>query len=244
MLTQYGIRLEHTRDAIQLRACQYKWLVIVVSSISVVNLAAATIFQGWPAVTGWLLLPMAVAVFYAMDRRAVSKWRMAILADWASMNLDLATLCSMLTQAPGLPADTLAGMLATLPRWPADAEPVQRTASIALWHCLEAVIGFTIWFRAIAWVWAAAAIAAALRFGPAAVLGLAAIPAAIGFLHLSCRAALARADAAYEAAAIVDRTGTKEAGKQTQGDRWEALRRACFATPDIPRWLHVEHGPR
>jgi hypothetical protein len=243
MASTYPAVNELTRQTLQQRSAQYKWLVIAITCTAITSLLTAVWSTRLAAVIGALLLP-AIALFHALDQRAIATWRAVILAGWSGGEIDIGILIGMLKQVRGLPSHTLAGMIETLPPWPGEATTAQRNASIELRRGIEQAFGVAVWARFVALSWATLSIAAALLVAPISLIALAAVPAALWILRRRGEFAVERALADFDSAGIADQTATQSAITPAAIASWTALRRACFATPDIPRWLHVEHGPR
>ncbi len=121
----YARAITLLRDAVSDRARLYRGLVIAVVSFGAMLVGVAWLTRSWAALTGLLALPVGVLVFAAADLRRVNRWRDELLIHWCRGELELAILKDAAKHVPGLPAETVAGLLDHLPAWPCVAVPPQ-----------------------------------------------------------------------------------------------------------------------
>lgn len=195
----YSLAMDAARDTIVRRSRQYKWLVMGVSVVGVSGVLTAIVSVSLLPLTVVLALPAAVTGFFALDLRAVQRWRHAVLAAWVDGELQLDLLASTLKQVPTLPAQTVAGMLETLPAWPGEHVPLPARPALAR---LQDALARGAMQRLVALGFAmgagAAALVAALIAGPPWLAGGLAVPllwlawdmAAQWRVRCSCRRAL------------------------------------------------------
>jgi len=173
----YAEVLDATRESLTTRAAHYRWLVIACALLCAVAVSAALVFRQWTWLLAMLLLPAAVMAFFAADTLAVQFWCLSVLERWCRHELQLDTLAKMLRQAPGLPSESLEGMIGALPRG-VDSAPdaVRPLLSLAQAMAAQTVAE---WFlgRAVAWMLGLTVLCAALMAH--AVAGLAMLPAAL-----------------------------------------------------------------
>lgn len=124
MPSAYSVAIDGVRETIVQRSRQYKWLVIGVSVAGAACVLTAIISGSLQPLMAVLALPAAVTGFFALDLRAVQRWRRRVLADWVQGELQLDLLATTLKQVPTLPAQTVAGMLEMLPAWPGEQVPL------------------------------------------------------------------------------------------------------------------------
>ena len=170
MHNAYTAAIDTLRDTVVQRSHRYKWLVIVVSVGAIASAGVAVVLSRALPLLGGLALPALVAAFFALDLHAVQRWRRGVLQAWAAGELQLALLPPMLQKLPHLPAATVAGMLETLPTWPAQLPPARRDALLREQAMLAGIALQSLVVRAIAWALMAAAIVAAVLTGQAAWL--------------------------------------------------------------------------
>lgn len=111
----YAVVIDATRLALTERAAAYRNLVVVVVLIVVVAVALAIGAGRWWPLSILSALPAAVLTFAWRDAALLRRWRAAILQAWSANALRLDVLAMTLRQVPGLPPETLAGMLTALP---------------------------------------------------------------------------------------------------------------------------------
>lgn len=191
----YAALLDATRDTLTARAARYRSLVVVVSLLTLAGFAFAWTVGSLGGVALWALLPGAVLAFTALDARAVDQWRALALQPWVQGTLSLGLLISTVRKVPGLPVETIEGMLGTLPNWSDSAIPRPAREALA---ALQVTIGRT------------ATAAQALRCAVGVAAGIAAmasllmrsawpltawlvLPAAAALMHRALDAKLARA---------------------------------------------------
>lgn len=175
MQSAYAVAMDAARDTLVIRARQYKWLVVLVSLGGLATLLAAAVLQSWWALLAWSGLPAIVTAFFALDMRAVQRWRAHVLAAWRSDALQIDLLGSTLQKVPTLPASTVLGMLETLPTWPGNSVPLPSRPALLRAQALLA--GFALQgllLHSLAWALAAAALAIAVSSAAWAWLALAA----------------------------------------------------------------------
>lgn len=114
-VSPYRTAIDRTARVIERRATFYRNLVVTVVLIGVASLAVALVARSLAALAGVLFVVPACGLFFHQDARLLNGWRSDVLARWAGGNLDLAALRDALHAHPGLPRDTLDGMLGTLP---------------------------------------------------------------------------------------------------------------------------------
>lgn len=111
----YASALDRTARTIERRATQHRNHVIAVVLVTSAGLALAVIARSWQALAGLLLLVPVSGGFFVQDLAAVDRWRSELLAAWARGELELAGFRAAACAQPGLPPETLAAMLTTLP---------------------------------------------------------------------------------------------------------------------------------
>jgi hypothetical protein len=114
-VSAYRTAIDRTARVIERRARFYRNLVVAVVLIGVASLAVALLARSLAGLAGVLFLVPACGFFVHADARLLNDWRSGVLARWARGELDLAALRPALHAHPGLPRDTLDGMLGTLP---------------------------------------------------------------------------------------------------------------------------------
>lgn len=117
-MSPYRTAIDGTARVIERRAAFYRNLVVAVVVIGVASAAVALVARSLAGLTGILFLVPACGCFFHLDARLLNRWRSDVLACWSSGELDLAALRHALNALPGLPRDTLNGMLVTLPSTP------------------------------------------------------------------------------------------------------------------------------
>lgn len=123
MQSPYARLIDATRDTVQARAGQYKRLVMCIALGFIAVAAAALVLRQWPMLWAWALAPCAVITFFIADARSVQAWRQAVLQAWCAGEVRLDILAPTLRQVPGLPPQTVEGMLACLPQAMLDDAP-------------------------------------------------------------------------------------------------------------------------
>lgn len=111
----YPEALELTARTIRLRARRYRILAVGIAAISIASIGwAAFAGRWWPLLCLLFVFP-ACAIFFHADETLVSRWRHPIVDWWAEGRLDLKAFRSALEGVPSIPANTLTGMLQTIP---------------------------------------------------------------------------------------------------------------------------------
>jgi hypothetical protein len=171
MASAYAEAIDATRDAIVDRARLYKRLVIAVSLAGVAAFGALLAGQAGGLLAFAALMPATVLGFSLLDALAVQRWRARLLGPWIDGRLQLDIFLRTMQQVPGLPQHTVAGMLDTVPGWPADTVPpplrtaLGRALSVAgrlgiehlLLRTVMAAVGglavmLALWFEQLAWL--------------------------------------------------------------------------------------------
>jgi hypothetical protein len=107
--------MQLTTGTIDRRAALFRNLVIGVVAMTVIPALWAVIQLSWMPLIGFLgIVPLCVA-FLCLDIKKIDQWQVKILAAWRQGELDLDLFGQTMTTLRTLPADTLNGMLATLP---------------------------------------------------------------------------------------------------------------------------------
>jgi hypothetical protein len=194
----YTLAIDAARDTLVQRARQYKRLVITVSLGGLAAVAAALALGRLGPLLVLALLPCGVLAFFALDLRAVHRWRSTTLAAWVSGGLQLDLLAGTLRQVPGLPAPTVEGMLDSLPAWTGNGVPLPARAALSeAQQALARIAQQALAVRSVAWGLVAAVGAAAWVAHRPAWLGLWLAAPALGFAwRLACRQQVQRARAA------------------------------------------------
>lgn len=175
MQSAYAVAIDAARDTLVIRARQYKWLVVLVSLGGLATLLVAVVLQSWWVLLAWSGLPAIVTAFFALDMRAVQRWRAHVLAAWRSDDLQIDLLGSTLQKVPTLPASTVVGMLETLPTWPGSSVPLPSRPALLRAQALLADCALQdMLLRSVAWALVAAAVAMAVSSAAWAWLALAA----------------------------------------------------------------------
>lgn len=171
------------------RADAYRWLVIglVVGGLGLSVVALMTRDIAW-------LVPLAgfpavVLGYVAVDLWRVRRWRATLLAGWCRGELDPILLVNLVRQVPGLPADTLTGLLEQLPQWPFGTVPPSMRGPLCIAQSL--VSEWAAWRlaqRAAAWVVVVAAAGLVWLWQvPTPLLGVLGLPLAGWWWHRRCR---------------------------------------------------------
>ena len=167
VVSAYTAVFDAAREVIVQRSRQYKWLVIGVSLGGVASVVVAIAAGSLLPLLAGFALPSAVTGFLTLDLRAVQCWRRSALNHWVEGGLQLDLLARTLKQVPTLPAQTVAGMVETLPAWPANEVPLpMRPALARAQEELGRLALQMLMARAIAMAAAAASLAAALVARP------------------------------------------------------------------------------
>jgi hypothetical protein len=176
----YAVAIDEARGAIVARARLYKRLVIAVS-LGLVAVMATTAWarSAWPLLALGLMPPL-VLVHRVADLRVVHRWRARVIDSWALGALSLPLLASTLAKVPALPANTVQGMLDTLPAWP-PAQPGGDDTAVLLGtqQMLGRLAEQALASRALAWLGALGVASLALASGQWAWLAALGAAAAI-----------------------------------------------------------------
>lgn len=123
MASAYADAIDATRDTIVDRARRYKRLVMAVSLGGLTALGLMLTGRTGGLVAFAALMPAMVLGFSLLDALSVQRWRAQLLQPWIDGRLQLDIFLRTMQQVPGLPQLTVAGMLDTVPGWPADTPP-------------------------------------------------------------------------------------------------------------------------
>ncbi|MEI7685427.1 MAG: hypothetical protein WCL32_10395, partial [Planctomycetota bacterium] len=107
--------LDSTTRTIDLRARDFRNLVVLVSIVGVAALVWAGIAWSAEPLLGLLLLFPICGGFVVLDCFRVDRWRGKILRLWIEEDLDLGAFSSMIGSIKMLPANTMGAMLRSLP---------------------------------------------------------------------------------------------------------------------------------
>jgi hypothetical protein len=132
-----GALFQATLDTIERRGSAYRWLVVAVVAAAAASGLAALVAWDWRPLLGVAAWAPLSGLFFALDGRIVRRWQARVLAAWQGGVLPLAALRQGLSMYPRLPARTLDGMLATLPRLEGESDALLDAAERSR-HATEA----------------------------------------------------------------------------------------------------------
>jgi hypothetical protein len=173
----YALAIDAARDTVVLRARRYKWLVMLVSLVGLVVVGAVIALRSLQPLLALALLPALVIGYFALDLRAVHRWRAGVLALWRDRALQIDILGRTLQQVPALPAGTVEGMLDCLPAFKGLAPPAIAAPLVQLQQRLGMLAEQALLVRAAAWALAGVGVVLALWLRQP--LWLPAVPAAL-----------------------------------------------------------------
>jgi hypothetical protein len=97
------------------RAKNYRNLIVGLVALGAVSIIIAITYGPLLFFALALLLFPLCALFYVMDARTLMRWQSSVLSGWTDGHIELSAFRAAVKAVPGLPANTLAGMLELLP---------------------------------------------------------------------------------------------------------------------------------
>ena len=135
----YRAAIDATTATLAARARSYRALILVVAAgISGACLWVLFAKSLVPLVL-LLLVGVSVGTFFWLDALRLNHWRAQLLQPWQRRELDFAALNAAILAIPGLPGETVAAMLASLPQ-PADLAQ-ERQWSVAVREQMATAVG-------------------------------------------------------------------------------------------------------
>jgi hypothetical protein len=114
-VSDYRTASDHFIHVIEIRARCWRNQVVAVVSIGGCSIVWAILARSFLPLAGLLLLVPVCGWFLFADRRALYTWHTELFASWARREIDFFALAAFVRAIPGLPKETLEGMLGTLP---------------------------------------------------------------------------------------------------------------------------------
>lgn len=115
----YRAAIDATISTLVRRARNYRFLILAVACGTCAAPMWALIAKSLAPLLLWIMVVVIVGVFFCIDASCLSRWRTQLLGPWQRRELDFAALNAAIRVIPGLPGETVAAMLASLPQ-PAD----------------------------------------------------------------------------------------------------------------------------
>ncbi|HVQ14061.1 MAG TPA: hypothetical protein VMS40_10735 [Vicinamibacterales bacterium] len=116
--TTYRAAIDATVATLASRARSYRILILVAGiGICVAGLWVLLARSAAPLIL-LVLVVASVGAFFWLDALVMNRWRAQLLQPWQRRELDFTALAAAVHAIPGLPADSVAAMLASLPRSP------------------------------------------------------------------------------------------------------------------------------
>lgn len=115
----YRAAIDATTSTLVRRARNYRFLILAVACGTCAAPMWALIAKSLAPLLLWIMVIVIVGVFFCIDASCLSRWRTQLLGPWQRRELDFAALSAAIRAIPGLPGETVAAMLASLPQ-PAD----------------------------------------------------------------------------------------------------------------------------
>jgi hypothetical protein len=141
LISVYRFTIDLTLTTVNSRARLFRDLVMVVVAIGLCSVVVIiTIRMLWPLISFVALAPVC-GLFFWLDAKRLSDWRMAVLAKWSRKEIDLYAFFKAMWAIPNLPEATLHGMLNLLGTW--HVGPMEAKASIHTRQTVAAIVGFT-----------------------------------------------------------------------------------------------------
>jgi hypothetical protein len=112
----YRAAIDATTSTLVRRARNYRLLILAVACGTCAAPMWALIARSLPPLLLWVLVIVIVGVFFCIDASCLSSWRTQLLRPWERRELDFAALNAAIRAIPGLPGETVAAMLASLPQ--------------------------------------------------------------------------------------------------------------------------------
>ncbi len=105
-----------TLRTIERRANLYRNLIISVAVLSALSILMSVIFRSWLPLCGIVLIVPLTGGFLLLDSRQVRRWQADIMEMWRFRSLNLKEFEKMISGFRHVPAQSLDGMLSTLPK--------------------------------------------------------------------------------------------------------------------------------
>lgn len=166
-MSEYERLVDLTHRTLGRRTRVYRWLVVGLVGLTVAVLGTAVAAGRVEYLGLWLGGVPLVAAFLVLDGRIVSKWSESVLEAWADERVEIGPFAGLLAQVPGLPEDTIEGMLTTIAAAPrrsdlADLPRESRRALASAVVCLERARTLRVGGFGLASLWGVASIIAAV----------------------------------------------------------------------------------
>lgn len=104
-----------TERALFERAACYRNLVVFVVFAIAGSVALGLIATSWKPFLGIVFILPVLYLFIGVDAYFVSGWRNEVLSAWSASTIDIPAFMGMLEANPGLPKDTISGMMKGFP---------------------------------------------------------------------------------------------------------------------------------
>jgi len=114
-VSPYRLAIDETTTTIELRAKDFRNLVVGVMIVGLGSFGAALLFKRWSALSTLLLLIPLCGLFFCFDAWRLSTWRSRLLESWSHGRIDFWALLEAFHALSTLPRETLAAMLTSLP---------------------------------------------------------------------------------------------------------------------------------
>ena len=111
----YRVAIDQTTKAIDTRAKYFRNLIVAVTMLCLSSLGWAIAARTLSPLSGLLLLFPLCSFFFLLDGSILDHWRSRLVEIWIQKNMDFKIFCDVISAVQGLPKNTLASMLATLP---------------------------------------------------------------------------------------------------------------------------------
>ncbi len=108
--------LNATLSTIARRAKLYRNLIISVAMLSVLSILISVIIRSWLPLCGIVLVVPLTGGFLLLDSRQVRRWQANMMEMWRFRHLNLKEFEKMISGFRHVPAQSLDGMLSTLPK--------------------------------------------------------------------------------------------------------------------------------
>jgi len=198
-VSPYRLAIDETTATIELRAKDFRNLVVGVVIVGLGALGAALLLRRWSVLSTLLLLIPLCGLFFCFDAWRLSSWRSRLLESWSQGRIDFWALLEAFRALSTLPRETLAAMLTSLPAASRETEqalaPKSRAVAAAVVNAIYAYRADLIALRTFASAIVAIAVILAVCFHTMFTLLLTAL--VLGYPVVGCVARRSRLHTAY-----------------------------------------------